>query len=337
MIRVKEHGRYCPGCFNKYTIQQTMECMIEQTAKTEPAIIADKVKRGIPLTEYQKLYHVCTGCDTYKLDTKTCPEDQCQQHYCTRCHDKWRHAICEGCHAIDPHTYQPCIDPHCDHPWCQSTYFEQQNLDLVVSHPCTCKKTKSHTICDNCFKSHTTPINAKTREHINHICEVTKQRQLIRASEPERRRKLTQALKLLDLPLRDDSTLCKAYIRSARLTGTHNNVYKIANRMAQMKYLYEYTDYKHNMWYLRIGLCESGPLYSYDGEDVIDNTPRLAEEMVLKDIGGFPRTWPWIVPNRLRQFRGLVRVKIRLIQIREVYYKPGNKYSQYLKQIYKRK
>lgn len=325
MVRVKTIGRHCPECFGEYDRRRIMNYVTEQTMKAEPTIIADKVKRNIPLTEYQKFYEKCTGCGTYELSARTCPEKRCQKHYCTPCRNKWRNNRCPTCRAINPfnaHTL-PCDNPHCDHWQCYSGRFDQDPKNTIVSYPCTCECKKVHSICDECFKFHTSNLDDKSLQYTEDIRDAIKQRQIISAGEDNRRQELTRALRLLGLSLREDSTLCKAYIMRAQLTERYNNVYKIAERMAQMRYLYEYTCYRNRMTMIR-----------FEDPDVHDDdVPRLAEQSTLDTIGGFPRTWPWLPPNRPRQFRGLVRIIITFIRIREDYYKPGNKHSQYLKQV----
>lgn len=108
--------------------------------------------------------------------------------------------------------------------------------------------------------------------------------------ERKRKRKLKKALEGYDLELRLDSKLCRKYING---TIKDKTVDEIAERMCQMKYLYDY--------------CHMDSCYEKAVKDqkkiwkagYIPDVPLImeAEDIALRKYGKkgkYPKRWPWL-------------------------------------------
>lgn len=90
-----------------------------------------------------------------------------------------------------------------------------------------------------------------------------------------RRRVLDRELASKGLVYRDDSSLCKKFVDGTLVPEW--SVDDVVNRMAQMKYLFEYTDFQ-----------------KYYGDVKDKMTFDQAEADILKNVGGYPPKWPWL-------------------------------------------
>ena len=118
-----------------------------------------------------------------------------------------------------------------------------------------------------------------------------------------RRAALVSALATRGCVLRDDSKLCGRYIRRGEFSSKeHNSVDKIAERMAQMRWLHGCMAETY---------AESLKKFNDEFEATLeagygpDFNPRAeAEFEVLHKEGGWPAVWPW---RRHLMFMGLLR------------------------------
>jgi hypothetical protein len=87
---------------------------------------------------------------------------------------------------------------------------------------------------------------------------------------------------------REDSKLCQKFIESGSLT-IYNSPKKISRRMAEMHYLYNYTEYadilfnKFEEWKER---TKDGSVYYIK--------PQVEAEYIALDMKPYPEDWPWI-------------------------------------------
>ena len=111
-------------------------------------------------------------------------------------------------------------------------------------------------------------------------------------SRTDRKALVVKHLKEYNLELREDSRLCNNFILHGSLPRKYNSLDKVAERMAEKKYLYEYT----NGEYQKV-LDE---MYKYWGEvrnsgrDPI-TTPDIMAEVIVMKGKFFPDEWPWMV------------------------------------------
>lgn len=110
-----------------------------------------------------------------------------------------------------------------------------------------------------------------------------------KANKADRKLVLVHLLGQLGLELRNDSALCYQFINIGEVNGW--NEVNISERMAQMRWLHEYTRYSTYIDENR-GICrESGE--RWDAEE----TRAMAEAEALSrsgDQGEFPAVWPWL-------------------------------------------
>jgi hypothetical protein len=90
------------------------------------------------------------------------------------------------------------------------------------------------TYCPDCCPQSVLYENEQREQEFNDLLDEVER---IKSSEPYRRNELENALVSAGLSLRSDSKLCKKYIEN-----DDGNIEEIVNRMAQMKYLFEYQD-----------------------------------------------------------------------------------------------
>lgn len=306
-----------------------MNDTIDTIEKVEPIVVTNMIEQGETLNEWHKKYKKCTSCGTYDVEMDECPGDGCRRLFCDTCRWNWIHVRCSFCEAIMYHDrfhIDPCDDAHCDHESC--LMISESDITNMVSYPCSCRWASQNDICGYCFDYYTTVLYDKTEEYIEHALAIHRRRQYIQSTKDDRKQELIKALHHLKLKLRDDSVLCNKYINNAKFVGEHNSIDKIVQAMARMRYLYEYTAYREEIQKVRNERKRSRRTF---GGPTISISKEARNRILRKTV--FPRTWPWLSPNRPRQFRGLVRIIIIFIRMREDYYKPGNKHSQYLKQI----
>lgn len=105
-----------------------------------------------------------------------------------------------------------------------------------------------------------------------------------------RRQALTSALAERGLALRADSRLCEMYLESGEKCGW--TLAGIVERMCQMKYLHEYTNYSDMLWRIRENYRDCGMWW--DAEE----TQAEAENTVVSRRGGWPAEWPWLRRGR---------------------------------------
>ena len=114
----------------------------------------------------------------------------------------------------------------------------------------------------------------------------------------EKRASLVAALGAIGLELREDSRLCKNY-ENGELSPEWT-LDRVVQVCAEMHFLHNYTDYpqrfrqlKKNMWGYTTGA------YYWDRRKYMtENIEELAnnlKEVVFKDLGGRPTTWPWLL------------------------------------------
>jgi hypothetical protein len=100
---------------------------------------------------------------------------------------------------------------------------------------------------------------------------------------------LVRALDDMGLTLRRDSSLCDQFLQTGPTIQWP--LAAVAERMAQMKFLHENTNYRHILWRIRFGYREMGEWYN------ASETAEEAEHEAVLQSGGWPRQWPWL-PTR---------------------------------------
>eukprot|EP01006_Ploeotia_vitrea_P038877 TRINITY_DN66285_c6_g1_i1.p1 TRINITY_DN66285_c6_g1~~TRINITY_DN66285_c6_g1_i1.p1 ORF type:complete len:692 (-),score=281.59 TRINITY_DN66285_c6_g1_i1:1053-3128(-) len=112
----------------------------------------------------------------------------------------------------------------------------------------------------------------------------------VRKSRPnnreERRIEIIAALGTLNLPLRSDSSLCKAYINGINWYTLRETVKK----MAQAKYLHTYCNMGAAKAELTGYLCDNE--WYIDDDDFRDQINKTALDNTI--LGRFPKEWPWM-------------------------------------------
>lgn len=143
-------------------------------------------------------------------------------------------------------------------------------------------------------------VNAGNKAAIEDMIETLEQKKsdrkekLLRAkrqAQAARKKELVALLKTKRLELRADSKLCENYIK-----GENDDYWtprRIVRRMCQMKYLYEYCNYKKH---LNNAYEECRYDYDFRGRERIDYIESIAEENALKSVGlkDWPTKWPWL-------------------------------------------
>lgn len=147
--------------------------------------------------------------------------------------------VCRGCCGIkDSETVYPCV-------CVKKISTQQEKYDAKICKDCI-KANKYYDLNINKTKYHTTPIS-------------------------ERIILLQQAFGKYRVTPREDSILCKIFIWEGIIVM--NSLDEIAKRMAEMKYLFEHTNYK---------------------EHLKTTNKNDAELLTLLEIGGFPEKFPWV-------------------------------------------
>lgn len=103
----------------------------------------------------------------------------------------------------------------------------------------------------------------------------------------ERKILLEYLLNKQEIELRDDSKLCSGYINGSI---KHWKIDNIVQRMCQMKYLFDYCNMDK---YIRIAKNNQQKEYNagyFPDTSIMDD----AEELILKNIGNYPKVWPWL-------------------------------------------
>ena len=99
----------------------------------------------------------------------------------------------------------------------------------------------------------------------------------------KREEDLRTHLKIYDVGIRSDSSLCKGYIN-----GSLDRIWtlgSISRRVCQMKFLFEHK----NMYKVMKRIIRES--YDYIPKDMLIDE---AEEEILERSGGYPHLWPWI-------------------------------------------
>lgn len=101
----------------------------------------------------------------------------------------------------------------------------------------------------------------------------------------QRKSELVDAMNQYHLVIRSDSKLCEGYI-----DGTIKNwtLPQIVERMCQMKYLYEHTNFSDEYDSVRKDMYYYGDYPS--SEEIFDT----AEHNILSKCGGYPKIYPWM-------------------------------------------
>jgi len=117
------------------------------------------------------------------------------------------------------------------------------------------------------------------------------QNQYTNLSEDERKELLMKAFEKEKIEHRDDSRLCNIFIENAYLTK-YNTPELIARRMAEMHYLYWYTQYPALLINCRKRYekkLEEGKVYYIK--------PNVEAEYIALKGEDFPEVFPWIKEN----------------------------------------
>lgn len=102
-----------------------------------------------------------------------------------------------------------------------------------------------------------------------------------------RRKELKKALHTKGLELRADSKLCAGYIDGSILD---KDIDDIVERMAQMKYLFDYANMNHYIKKAERDQCKELNAGYLPDMSVFEQ----AEWYALKKIGDWPDKWPWL-------------------------------------------
>jgi hypothetical protein len=142
-----------------------------------------------------------------------------------------------------------------------------------------------------CMKHQITPdqiddkLEVLEKKKSDRIEKIDKNREIKRS---KRKKELKSALREIGLELRADSKLCQGYIDG---TITNWDVDGIVERMAQMKYLYEYANMEHYL--KKAERAQAEELEAGYIPDIPVFTQ--AEDYALKKTGGkYPKKWPWL-------------------------------------------
>ena len=115
-----------------------------------------------------------------------------------------------------------------------------------------------------------------------------KRKNTINRNKEKRKCQIIEALHRHGLELRKDSKLCEGYIQG-RIKDKDLNW--IANRMCEMKFLFEFCDMKSAFDSAKEDWCND---YFHDGWKLLD----FAEIIALEEVGGYPSIFPWLsTPN----------------------------------------
>lgn len=107
-------------------------------------------------------------------------------------------------------------------------------------------------------------------------------------SKEKRAELLRRDFEKLGLEMRTDSKLCNKFIESGFLSA-YNSTLKIATRMAEMHYLYKYTNYssileeKVNLYNIKI---KNGKVPYIK--------PQVESEYIALNGKDYPDKWPWM-------------------------------------------
>jgi hypothetical protein len=107
-------------------------------------------------------------------------------------------------------------------------------------------------------------------------------------TEEERIELLKRDFIKVGLVMRPDSKLCSKFIENGFLTA-YNSTFKIATRMAEMHFLYNYTQYP-------MILEEKTKIYEFrlSNNEVPYIKPQVESEYIALRGGNYPSTWPWV-------------------------------------------
>lgn len=108
------------------------------------------------------------------------------------------------------------------------------------------------------------------------------------AKKDDRRGTLEAALAEQGLRIRSDSFLCDNYLKHGETPQW--SLQTVVRRMAQMKFLHEYTRYQWHMGNIRQEYRDMGDRYE------VEELRGEAEHRALRDVHGWPMRWPWLPP-----------------------------------------
>lgn len=110
-------------------------------------------------------------------------------------------------------------------------------------------------------------------------------------TKEKRTEMLRKDFEKLGLKMRLDSKLCNKFIESGFLSA-YNSTFKIATRMAEMHYLYNYTNYssileeKLQIYNLKVKMGKVPYI-----------KPQVESEFLAMKGNDYPEKWPWMVVN----------------------------------------
>lgn len=191
--------------------------------------------------------------------------------FCGECKEEikdfsWTCDKCEEnfCCVEEIEEYSKCTVPNCY--YCKSGYCNYNNLSLGR-------------FCSDCAPESLIEENKPKKYDYDEACRKFLESQAHNTSQ-NRKKELVKALSEMKLELRSDSKLCKKYID----TGDYDINY-VVERMCQMKYLYEYCDFKK-----MLDAVSEDYNDDYENLGVFDK----AEKLVLEEIGDYPDIYPWM-------------------------------------------
>lgn len=113
-------------------------------------------------------------------------------------------------------------------------------------------------------------------------------------SKSDRRSLVIKHLKKYKLELRKDSKLCNNFIHRGFLPKKYDTLDKVAVRMAEKRYLYEYTSGKYKE--ILDEMYEKWGNIRNSGRVPVTTPDIMAEVLVMKGEP-FPETWPWMMEH----------------------------------------
>lgn len=231
-------------------------------------------------------------------ENKCCDENW--QEYCSIC-DYWR---CYSCQSDDGIFLDKCKE--CEFVVCSNCDTESYLYDSEVCIYCIRKEIGDTTVeidqvfqCWQC-KHFYIDKDPNICEYGFYTC--------IKCDTPKKERKdeLTEELNKFGLNLREDSILCRKYIQQ-----DEGDLEDIVERMCEMKYLHEYTNFKTIKQQVYEEFVKE-EFYIGDG-----NVFREAESRTISE-NPYPEIWPWIADKAARVIQ-----KRMMIWLYKLYTKDG--------------
>ncbi len=240
---------------------------------------------NIHIHAYHDEYERCESCNKiYLLDNideiKQC--NFCKKYYCDDCEaDLSRYCeicleySCDKCAVFIEHfeydRWSSKIEFYCGEECCPDEILEEieeekQNENGFYK----CSECKEY------FKYET----LYDYEDILYCDDCIPEEILLEFNEMEEREKeLKETLGKYKLKLREDSKLCENYIEDGE-----GDINEIVQRMCEMKYLFEYCNMRKRIKDIKL-----------QNKDSIFTPFQEAEYNILKEKGGYPKEWPWMI------------------------------------------